>query len=193
MTKLLLLLTCWLIAWGTTSQTPPATFPDLATITKKSVGKAQVGMPVAKLKEAYKGYAFSPTDLVKYGFDEYVGKPNATLITRNGQKLLVFWVNTQTNKVAGLIALHPAYQTAQGIHVGSTSGQLKAVFPTTQVVPNMMMQEIQMAFVGPVDKPGIEYAFLKQVPVGKYLVADEPVRITNPSARITWIQVFPNP
>ena len=193
MPKLLLLLNCWLRLSCSISQAPPAVFPDAPLITETSVGKARIGMLVAKLKETYKGCTFSPTYLVKYGFDEYEDKPNATLITSGGQKLLVFWVDTQTKKVAGLIALHPAYQTAQGIHVGSTSGQLKTVFPAMRVVPNMMMQEIEMAFLGEVGKPGIEFAFFKQEHVGKYLVADEPVKIAAANAKISWIQVFPNP
>jgi hypothetical protein len=179
------------LAWVASARLPSAAFPDVPTITETSVGKAKIGMPVAKLGEAYKGCSFGPAHLVKYGFDEYESKPDATLIS-SGQKLLVYWVNAETKKVAGLIALHPAYQTAQGIHVGSTSGQLKKVFPAMRVVPNMMMQEIEMAFLGEVDKPGIEYAFFKQGHVGKYLIADEPVKIAAMAARISWIQVYPH-
>ncbi|GAA3991215.1 hypothetical protein GCM10022407_39570 [Hymenobacter antarcticus] len=149
-------------------------------------------MLATELKEAYRNCTFSPTYLVKYGFDEYESKPNATLVSSSSQKLFVFWVNRQTKKVAGLIALHPAYRTAQGIHVGSTSGQLKTRFPSMRVVPNMMMQEIQMAFLGEVSATGIEYAFYKQQPVGKYIVADEPVKIPAFNAKISWIQIYPN-
>ncbi|WP_210519577.1 hypothetical protein [Hymenobacter terricola] len=165
----------------------------MPTITENSVGKARIGMPLLKLKETYTGCAFSPDYLSKYGFDEYGNKPNATVVSRSGQKLFVFWMNPQTQKVTGLIVLSPSYQTAQGIHVGSTSRQLKAAFPAMQAVPNMMMQDIEMAFLGEVDKPGIEYAFFKQEHIGKFLVADEPVKIVATNAKVSWIQIFPNP
>jgi hypothetical protein len=193
MPKLLLLLSCWLMASASICQRPPAAFFDTPTITATSVGKAAIGMPLIKLKEAYSGCTFSAAYLSNYGFDEYGAKPNATLVSRDGQKLFVFWLNTQTKKVAGLIVLSAAYQTKQGIHVGSTSGQLKKAFPAIRAVPNMLMQEIEMAFVGEVGMPGIEYAFFKQGHLGKYLVADEPANVTAPNAKISWVQVFPNP
>ena len=46
-----LFFSCWLIASGSICQSPPADFPDTPTITGESVGKARIGMPVAKLKE----------------------------------------------------------------------------------------------------------------------------------------------
>lgn len=91
MPKLLLLLSCWFIAPGSINQSTPAGFPDTPTITETLVGKARIGMPVAKLKELYKSCTFSPTYLVKYGFDEYGSKPNAILVSTGSQKLFVFW------------------------------------------------------------------------------------------------------
>ena len=53
MLKLLSLFNCWLLLCGSISQTPPAAFTDVPTITENSVGKARIGMTVIKLKELY--------------------------------------------------------------------------------------------------------------------------------------------
>ncbi len=194
MPKLLLLLSCWFIASGSICQSPRTGFPDTPTITETSVGRARIGMPLLKLKEAYKGCVLSPDYSVKYSFDEYGSKPNATLVSRDGQKLFVFWLNTQTKKVAGIFALSPAYRTAQGIHVGSTAGQLKKVLPAVRVGPNELNIEMQIAGIerGEYEKTGIQYIFYKQGILGKDKDSIVPSTIAVPNAKISWIQVFPN-
>lgn len=183
----------WLLASGSFSQTPPTAFPDVPTITETSVGKARIGMPIARLRELYKGCAFAPTHLAAYGFDGEDPKPGGVTVSYAGKKLFVYFPDWQTKKqLAGLIALHPAYRTAQGIHVTSTSGQLKAALPGVLVVPNMLDANIEMAFSGSVEKPGIEYVFYNQGNVGNYVVVDTPVKISVSNAKITWIQVYPH-
>ena len=190
MRTFLSLFSCWLLLSGSISQAPPAAFPDVPTITENSVGKARIGMPVAKLKELYKGCTFTPVHLLPYGFDDTNAKPGGVLVKSGSQRLFLYFADWQTKKkVAGLLAFHPAYKTAIGVHVGTTSGQLKTVLPTVQVVPNMMLPEFQIAFSGSMEKPGLEYIFLKQPELGKYVVADEPTHITVTTGRISWIQI----
>lgn len=194
MLKFLGLFSCWLLLSGSISQAPPAAFSDTPVITKNSVGQARIGMPLLKLKETYKGCSFNPDYLSKYGFDEYGSKPDATLVSRDGQKLFVFWLDTQTKKVAGIFALNPAYHTAQGIHVGSTAGQLKKVLPAVRVGPNELNTEMQIADIerGEYEKMGIQYVFFKQGILGKDKDSIVPSAIAVPNAKISWIQVFPN-
>ena len=194
MRKFLSLFSCWLLLSGSISQAPPVAFPDTPTITENSVGKAHIGMPLLKLKETYKGCTFSPDYLSKYGFDEYGNKPNATLVSRDGHKLFVFWLNTQTKKVAGFFVLSAAYHTAQGIHVGSTAGQLKKVVPAVRVGPNELNTEMQIAGIerGEYEKTGIQYIFNIQGILGKDKDSIVPSTIAVPNAKISWIQVFPH-
>ena len=193
MSKLLLLLCYWLTASGSICQSPPAAFPDTPTITENAVGKARLGMPIAKLKELYKGCSFVPTHMLKYGFDDTDHKPNGVTVSSGSQKLFVYYLDGQTKRVAGLLALHAAYKTASGICVGSTASQLKTMNPVVRVVPNMMLPVFQVAFAGDVEKPGIEYIFYKQKDLGRYEVADEPAPLIASNARISWLQIRSNP
>ena len=192
MPKLLLLLSCWLVASGSFGQSPPAGFPDTPTITENSVGRARIGMPVTQLKEVYKGCTFVPTHLMKYGFDDTDAKPNGVIVSRGSQRLFLYFLDGQTKKkVAGILAFHPAYRTVQEIHVGSTSGELKAVLPAIRTVSNVEYPGFQLAFL---EKSAIEYDFLGREELGpqdpnNY---DSPVPIIVKTQRISWIQVYPH-
>ena len=193
MYKLFLLLSCLLITSGSICQSLPSGFPDTPTITENAVGRTRIGMPVTKLKELYKGCTFTPAHLAAYGFDDTSNKPGGILVSSAGQKLFLYFADWQTKKkVAGILAFHPAYKTVKGIHAGSTSGQLKAAIPTIKVVPNIMMPVFQIAFAGEVGAPGIEYVFFKQKNIGKYVLADEPGKITVLNAPVSWIQIYPH-
>lgn len=194
MPKFLLLFSCWLLLSGS-SQTLPAAFPDTPTITENSVGKARIGMSAIKLKEAYNGFTFTPTYLAKYGFDGGSGKPDAVTVSRSGQKLFVYFLDWQTKKkVAGLIVLHSAYQTANKVHVGSTSAQLKVAIPTVKVAPDEILPEMEIAQIETREdqKPGLQYIFYKQGTIGKLKDSMEPSEIAKPNAKISWIQIYPN-
>jgi len=191
--RIIFLLFCFCLSVENGIAQTPVGFPDTPSITEKSVGRAQIGMTLAKLKVLYPGCTFTPTHLARYGFDDYDSKPNGVTVSYGKQKLFVYFSDWQTRKkIVCLIALHPAYQTVQGIHVGSTSGQLKAKLPAIKVVPNMIMQDIEIAFVGENSDLSTNYVFFRQGNVGKYVVADEPVRITALNAKISWIQVYPH-
>ena len=193
MFKLLLFPVCWLIAFGSSGQAPPAAFPDTSTITENSVGKARIRMPVSELKSLYKTCTFTPTHLMQYGFDDTDAKPNGVAVSYGGQKLFVYFADWQTHRrVACLLAFHSAYKTVKGIRVGATSGQLAAAVPGVRVVPNMMLPVFQTAFAGKLEKPGLEYIFFKQKDLGNYVVADEPAKLVVRDAKISWIQVYPH-
>ena len=195
MLKFLSLFSCWLLLSGSISQTPPAAFPDTPTITDSLVGKARIGMSEIKVKEAYNGFTFTPTYLAKYGFDGGSGKPDAVMVSRYGQKLFIYFLDWQTKKkVAGLIVLHPAYQTANKIHVGSTSAQLKQALSTVTVAPAETMPGMEIAQLerGEEQKPGLQYIFYKQGTIGKLKDSMEPSEIAKLNAKISWIQIYPN-
>jgi hypothetical protein len=191
MLKFLSLFSCWLFLYGSISQAPPAVFPDVPTITETSVGKALIGMPAAKLKETYKGCSFTSTYLVKYGFDGGNGKPDAVTVSSAGQKLFIYFLSEQTKKVSGFIVLHPTYKTAAGIHVGSTSGQLKAAVPAVRVAPHEFVENMQIASAGTEEHIGLEYIF-QRGPMGKNRDSMEPSEIATPSAKVSWILIKPN-
>ena len=195
MLKFLLLLGCWLVASGSIRQSPPTAFPDTPTITENSVGKARIGMAVTKLKELYKGCTFTSVHLGQFGFDDYGSKLNAIAVSYNRQRLFVFFPGGQANKVAGFFVFHPAYKTATGIHVGSTSGQLKAALPAVRVGPSELMIEMEIAAVerGEEQLPIVEYIFYKQGFLGKNKDSIVSSEIAVFNAKISWIQVFPNP
>lgn len=190
MLKFLSLFSCWLVLSGSISQTPSAAFPDTPTITEKSVGKARIGMTMARLKELYKGSTYTPVYLYKYGFDEGSNIPNAVLVASRGQKLFVYW--QADKKIAGLIVLNPAYQTAKGIHVGATSGQLKAVFPTATAGPHEFIEGMELASAGFEEKSQLLYVFQKQASIRKDKDSAEPSEIVGTTAKISWILVKPN-
>ena len=191
MLKLLLLLNCWLIASGSICQNPPTGFPDVPTITEHSVGKARIGMSATKLKETYKGCLFTPTYLAKYGFDGGSGKPDAVTVSSAGQKLFIYFLNWQTKKASGFIVLSPAYKTAAGIHVGSTSGQLKAAVPAVWVGPHEFVENQQIASAGTEEHQGLEYIF-QRGPMGRNRDSIEPSEIAISSAKVSWILIKPN-
>lgn len=191
MPKLHLLLCYWLTASGSICQSPPAAFPDTPTITETSVGKARIGMPAAKLKELYKGCLFTPTYLAKYGFDGGSGKPDAVTVSSAGRKLFIYFLNWQTKKAAGFIVLSPAYKTAAGIHVGSTSGQLKAAVPAVRVGPHEFVENQQIASAGTEEHLGLEYIF-QRGPMGKNSDSMEASEIATLDAKVSWILIKPN-
>ena len=191
MPKFLLLLSCWLLASGSVCQNPPTGFPDVLIITENSVGKARIGMTVAKLKEAYNGCLFTPTYLAKYGFDGGSGKPDAVTVSSAGQKLFIYFLNWQTKKASGFIVLSPVYKTAAGVHVGSTSGQLKAAVPAVRVGPHEFVENQQIASAGTEEHLGLEYVF-QRGPMGKNRDSIEPSEIATPSAKISWILIKPD-
>ena len=191
MRKFLSLLSCWLLLSGSICQAPSAAFPDVPTITETSVGKARIGMTSAKLKEAYKGCTFSPTYLVKYGFDGGSGKPDAVTVSSAGQKLFIYFLSEQIKKISGFIVLHPTYKTAAGIHVGSTSGQLKAAVPAVRVAPHEFVENMQIASAGTEEHIGLEYIF-QRGPMGNNRDSMEPSEIATPSAKVFWILIKPN-
>ena len=194
MPKLLLLLSCWFIASGSICQAPPAAFSDTPTITVTSVGKARLGMSEVQLKTLYVGCSFAPVHLLQFGFDDTDQKPNGIAVSHNKQRLFIYFLDWQTKKrIAGLLAFHPAYKTASGVHAGSTVSALKAAVPKVQVVPNMMLPAFQIAFAGRIGNNSIEYIFYKQNDLGKYEVADEPVPLTRSNAKIAWLQIRTNP
>ena len=195
MPRFLSLFSCWLLLSGSISQAPPAAFPDVPVITESSVGRARIGMPVSQLKALYKGCTFAPVHLAQFGFDDYGAKPNAVAVSYNRQRLFVYFPHGQTGKVAGFFVFHPAYKTAKGIHAGSTSGQLKAALPAATVGPNEMMTEMQIAAIDRGDEqlPIVQYIFNKQGFLGKNKDSIAPSEIAVLNAKISWIQVFPNP
>lgn len=198
MLKFLSLFCGWLLLASGITQAPPTTFPDVPVITESSVGKARIGMPVAKLKEIYKGCTFTPVHLGQFGFDDFGTKLNAVSVSYSRQKLFVFFPSGKGSKVAGFFVLHPAYKTAAGIHVGSTSGQLKAALPAIRVGPNELIVEMEIAAVKRVEKgeekqPIVQYIFNKQGFLGKDKDSVIPSEIAVLNAKISWIQVFPNP
>ena len=148
-------------------------------------------MPVAKLKETYTGCFFTPTYLAKYGFDGGTGKPDAVTVSRVGQKLFLYFLNEQTRKVSGFIVLNPVYKTAAGIHVGSTSGQLKAAVPAVRVAPHEFVENLQIASAGTEEHIGLQYIF-QRGPMGKNQDSMEPSEIAAPSAKVSWILIKPD-
>ena len=194
MPKFLSLFSCWLLLSGS-SQAPPVAFPDVPTITENSVGRAHIGMTVGKLKEFYKGCTFTPIHLGQFGFDDYGTKLNAMSVSYNRQRLFVFFPVAQASKVAGFFVFHPAYKTAKGIHAGTTSGQLKTALPGVRVGPNELMTEMQIAAIEMEKErlPTVQYIFDKQGFLGKDKDSIVPSEIAVLTAKISWIQVFPNP
>lgn len=148
-------------------------------------------MTVAKLKEAYNGCLFTPTYLAKYGFDGGSGKPDAVTVSSAGQKLFIYFLNWQTKKASGFIVLSPVYKTAAGVHVGSTSGQLKAAVPAVRVGPHEFVENQQIASAGTEEHLGLEYVF-QRGPMGKNRDSIEPSEIATPSAKISWILIKPD-
>ena len=197
MPKFLLLLSCWLIASGSISQSPLATFPDVPIITETSVGKARIGMSVTELRKLYSGYTFTPAYFGSYGYDEFPDKPDAVIVSKGKSKLFLYYTSYDTfpnrlvyrKDVAVLIALHPAYVMKNGIHVGSTSGALRKAFPTIRTSPEVMSSDnIQTATNKVIP---IEYGFLDQPDIGPKRPGHfgENVPITVKTGKISWIVI----
>ena len=133
MPKLLSLFSCWLLLSGSISQAPPADFPDVPVITANSVGKARIGMKQVLIDSLYAGCEFEPAFSGEYGPGRIItmsGKPDAVVVSKSSQVLFTYFLDWQTKtKIAGLVALHPAYKTVEGIHVGNTWQQLKIMLP----------------------------------------------------------------
>ena len=193
--KMALFLLAWLQAATLAAQMP---FFDVPLITESSVGRAKLGMKFSELRKIYAGCAFTPVYLSAYGFDVLSEKPDAMLVSRNGRELFVYYddiydiINdkeVRTNRIAGLIALYPSYCTKQGIHTGSSSGELRRVLPSIKVAPSPIplfdLQEARTA------KSSLVYVFVGQKDLGpsdkKHHL--EPVPLASSIGRISWIQV----
>ena len=190
MMKHLLLLAYLFVAFAGASQTP-AGFPDTPVITETSVGRAKIGMPVATLKKLYAGCTFTPIYLSQFGFDDYGPEPGGVVVNYGHQRLFIYLPNG--SKAMGFLVFHPAYQTTKGIHVGSTSGQLKGALPAVRVGPSELMAEMDIATVETgEEKMGTQYIFYKQGRIGKNKDFITPSTISVTTARISWIQIYPN-
>ena len=196
MHKLLLLLSCCLIASRGICQSPPAGFPDVPTITETSVGKARIRMPVADLKSVYKGYTFEPRSIALYGRNIKAKKLTALCVKFRGKELFV--ADILDHKIWNLIALADQYQTANGLHVGSTAYVLKKILPgskvercewkpTCQIVTNEKAESINYWFRNAADLGNYEAV--------KYLEDNvwRGVLLKTSTATISWIEVTPAP
>ncbi len=192
--KVLLLLTNWLLAVTAAAQ---VSFRDVPLITETSVGRAKLGMRFSELRRLYAGCTFTSAYLSAYGFEEIVEKPDAMLVSRDGQKLLLYFdtydiINNKevhTKRIEGLIALHPSYCTKQGIHVGSPSGELRRVLPTIKMAPSPFpLFDLQEARI---THSALTYIFLNQRDLGPLNKRHhtEPVPLAVSTGRISWIQV----
>lgn len=119
------------------------------------------------------------------------------LVSKNGRKLFVYFDTSdfsndreiRTKKVAGLIALYSGYCTKQGIHTGSSSGELRRVLPTIKVAPSPIpLFDLQEAGTA---QSTITYVFVGQKDLGpvskKYHT--EPMPLVSNTGRISWIQL----
>ncbi len=189
MSKFVLFLTCWLITFRSNSQAPPTAFPDTPIFTKTSVGKARIGTTIAQLKKLYVGCTFTPTFSTPYGFDAHTGKPDALLVRAAGKKLFICFGGA---RITGFIVLHPSYKSATGIHVGSTSGQLRTAEPGVVVSMHEFVENIQIAAVEPQAPASPMYIFSGQRPIGKIKNSLEASEIAVLTAKISWIVIKPN-
>lgn len=164
-------------------------FTDAPTITSASVGKAGIGMTTAQLKGLYTGCIFTPAYSTPYGFDAHTGKPDAVLVSAAGKKLFLYFGGA---KVTGFIVLNPAYKTASGVHVGSTSGQLKAAEPGVLVSMHEFVENMQIAVADTQIPASPMYIFSGQRPIGKIKNSLEPSEIAVLTAKISWIVIKPN-
>ena len=191
--RLILLLTSWLLVLPA-AQAP---FFDVPLITEVSVGRAKLGMRFSELRKLYVGCTFTPVSLSAYGFDAVSEKPDAMLVSKNGRELFVYFDTSdfsrdkevRTQKLAGLIALHPGYCTKQGIHTGSSSGELRRVLPAVRVAPSPIpLFDIQEAGTA---RSTITYVFVGQKDLGQVGKKHhtEPVPLTSSTGRISWIQL----
>jgi hypothetical protein len=89
--------------------------------------------------------------------------------------------------VAGLIVLHPTYQTANKIHVGSTSGQLKQALTAVTVAPaeTLLGMEIAQIEKREEQKLGLQYMFYKQGTIGRLKDSMEPSEIAKLNVKIS--------
>ena len=197
MRKFLSLFSCWLLLSGSISQAPPAAFSDVPTITETSVGRARIGMSVIELRKLYSGYTFTPAYFGAYGYDEWPDKPDAVIVSKGKSKLFLYYTSYDTfpnrlvyrKDVAVLIALHPAYIMKNGIHVGSTSGELRKALPTVRTAPDVMSSDnIQIATN---KSAAIEFGFLNQPDIGPQRPNHygEDVPVTIKTGKISWIVI----
>jgi len=188
------LLAGWLAVATAVAQ---ASFFDVPLITEASVGLARLGMRFSELRKLYAGCTFTPTSLSAYGLGELANKPDAVLVSKAGQKLFVYFDGCEfsnnkevhTKKLAGLIALHPDYCTKQGIHAGSSSGELRRVLPTIKVAPSSIpLFDVQEARIA---QSAITYVFVGQKELGPPSKKPhaEPVPLAGPTGRVSWIQL----
>lgn len=193
MPKLLLLLSCLLIASGSICQSPPADFPDKPTITWESVGKAKIRMPVSELKALYKGCIFEPRSMVLYGYtrDKKNVKPTALCVKYRGKELFV--ANIYDGMVWDLIVLADRYKTAEGMYVGATTYMLKNALPGLKVEHTGWDYAFQI--VTNSKEETINYWFKNAEDLGNYDVVkgidDVPLRAS--TATINWIEVTAPP
>lgn len=191
--KVLLLLTNWLLV---VTATPQVTFFDVPLITETSVGRARLGMRFSEVRRLYAGCTFTADYLSAYGCGELSDKPDAMLVSKNGQALFVYFdydssndKEVHTKKIAGLIALHPSYCTKKGIHAGSSSGELRRVLPAVKVAPSPVpLFDLQEAGTA---HSALTYIFLNQRDLGPLNKKHhaEPVPLAVSTGRISWIQV----
>lgn len=192
--RFVLLLKSWLLAVPAVAQVP---FFDAPLITETSVGRARLGMRFSELRRLYARCAFTPVSLSAYGFDAVSEKPDAMLVSKNSRKLFVYFdtpdfsnnKEVRTKKIAGLIALHPGYCTKQGIHIGSSSGELRRVLPAVKVAPSPVpLFDLQEAGTA---QSTITYVFMGQKELGPLSKKHhtEPVPLASSTGRISWIQL----
>lgn len=195
MPKLLLLLSCWFIASGSICQSSPAGFPDTSTITELSVGKAQIGMSVGRVKALYKSCTFKRQSMKAYGWLDNGNSPSGLCISFKGKPLFV--ADISEGRIWAFIVLDTRYKTSKGIHVGTTAANLKRALPAAVVHCDAKRPNVQIA-QSPSEEEGeeaITYCFSKAAKLGLYdsttdTYFTQSVPLLPLSAPVNWITVI---
>jgi hypothetical protein len=95
-------------------------------ITRYSVGKAELGMQISNLYEAFSGYSFSDVSLWEYGIHS---DRTGILISKENEPLLFIWNKQDEDKIHGIFILSDKYHTKNNIKVGASIEAILKEYP----------------------------------------------------------------
>ena len=161
---------------------------DAYLISENSVGLLKIGMNINDANKLFSDCKIEKVDLSIFGLD---GGGSGILIKRQNEKIVVFWTNSDKNKVDGILCFSSKYHTKHGIKPKMTIGELKKILPKSTIQVNLIFPEHEFIILES-EHVNLDFLSTEGNRIGKYknIDPDESTTEMKLNARVNYIELI---